>query len=212
MIVWTIFALIACGLAVYIFGIRDYQDFRKVTSPSRGSRTERALVYKLLKYGIPYQTIFQDLSLKKYNGTYAQIDLVVATKVGLIVFEVKKYSGWIFGSGNQNQWTQVLNYGKIKHRIYNPILQNKNHIHQLKKKLSKENIPFFSVIVFYGDCELKNINYIPNGTYLVKSNKVFFVLRKILKDNKPATFTNKRELVSILNEAVMNGADYGIKM
>jgi hypothetical protein len=68
------------------------------------------------------------------------------------------------------------------------------------------------VIVFYGDCELKNIDYIPNGTYLVKSNNVFFVFKKILKENKPAAYTSKRELVSILNEAVMNGADYDMKM
>jgi len=36
------------------------------------------------------------LYIRKHNGDFAQIDLVVATKVGIIVFEVKDYRGWIF--------------------------------------------------------------------------------------------------------------------
>lgn len=65
---------------------------------------------KLLKYGIPAQTIFHDLYVKKSNGNFTQIDLVVATKVGIIVFEIKDYSGWIFGTGYKPQWTKVLVY------------------------------------------------------------------------------------------------------
>lgn len=90
---------------------------------------------RLLKYGIPAQTIFHDLYLKKYNGDFSQIDLVVITEVGIIVFEVKDYSGWIFGSGNQSQWTKVLAYGKQKYRFYNPIMQNNEHLGELRKKL-----------------------------------------------------------------------------
>ena len=41
------------------------------------------------------------------------------------------------------------------------IKQNQNHIVQLRKKLKQfEKIPFFSVIIFFGDCELKEINYV----------------------------------------------------
>ena len=90
---------------------------------------------RLLKYGIPAQTIFHDQYLKKYNGDFSQIDLVVITEVGIIVFEVKDYSGWIFGSGNQSQWTKVLAYGKQKYRFYNPIMQNNEHLGELRKKL-----------------------------------------------------------------------------
>lgn len=58
----------------------------------------------------------------------SQIDVVVATNVGIIVFEVKDYSGWIYGNGNQQKWTQVLSHGREKYRFYNPILQNRSHI------------------------------------------------------------------------------------
>lgn len=211
MIGWIIIAFTIGGRYVYIFHIRYLQAFRKVTSFRRGNKTERDLVYKLLKYGIPHQTIFHDLYLKTYDHKYAQIDIVVATKVGLIVFEVKNYGGWIFGTGNQRSWTQVLNYGKEKHRFYNPILQNKNHITQLKKKLGERQIPFFSVIVFYGNCVLKDIDYIPKDTYLAKSTKVFIVLKEILRNHKSTSYIDKREVVSILKKAVKNGENRNIR-
>ena len=67
--------------------------------------------------------------------------------------------GMIFGSGNNTNWTQVLSYGRKKYKFYNPIKQNNNHIKELRKTLKQfEEVPFFSVIVFFGDCELKEVN------------------------------------------------------
>jgi hypothetical protein len=172
----------------------------------RGTRSERALVSKLLQYGIPSQTIFHDLYLKKYYGNYSQIDLVVATKVGILVFEVKDYSGWIFGTGYKSQWTQILNYGRDRYYFYNPILQNAKHIENLKKQLKQfENIPFYSIIVFYGDCDLKEINFVPNNTFVVKSGRVLEVVEKIVSKSKLANYSNKREIVNLLEQAVKNG-------
>jgi len=172
----------------------------------RGTRSERALVSKLSQYGIPSQTIFHDLYLKKYYGNYSQIDLVVATKIGILVFEVKDYSGWIFGTGYKPQWTQILNYGKEKYYFYNPILQNAKHIEDLKKQLKQfENIPFYSIIVFYGDSILKEINFIPKNTFVVKSGRVLEVIEKILSESTPANYSNKREIVNLFEQAVKNG-------
>lgn len=172
----------------------------------RGTRSERELVSKLLQYGIPSQTIFHDLYLKKYYGKYSQIDLVVATKVGIFVFEVKEYSGWIFGTGYKPQWSQILNYGRDKYYFYNPILQNAKHIEDLKKQLKQfENIPFYSIIVFYGDCELKEINFVPQNTFVVKSKRVIEVVKKILSESIPANYSNKREIVNLFEQAVKNG-------
>lgn len=126
----------------------------------------------------------------------------------IIVFEVKDYSGWIFGSGNQSKWTQVLAYGKQKYRFYNPIMQNNRHIVELRKQLmSFENIPFYSIIVFYGDCALKEIDFVPNGTFLVKSERVLEVVKVILKDNEPVHNTSGVEVVRALKEAVINGGN-----
>ena len=94
--------------------IKSYDDrLNEITSENRGTQSERDLIRSLLDYGISPRAIFHDLIIKNGKNKSAQIDIVVATKVGLIVFEVKDYSGWIFGKGKQNKWTQVFSYGDI---------------------------------------------------------------------------------------------------
>ena len=206
---WIFIGIVS--LVVFLLILREIQDkklLKTVTKQNRGTKTERDLVLKLLKYGIPAQTIFHDLYVKKQNGIFSQIDLVVVTKVGIVVLEVKEYSGWIFGSGHNSQWTQVLAYGKRKYRLYNPIMQNSKHISDLKKQLRQfETVPFYSIVVFYGDCVLKEINFVPNGTFLAKSNRVLEVMGGLMKNNELAHYRNNNEIVRILKEAVKNGED-----
>ena len=77
---------------------------------NRGTNSELLLILQLLKNGFPSVTIYHDLFIKKTNNEFSQIDLVLATTEGIIVFEVKDYSGWIYGSNNNTNWTQVLSY------------------------------------------------------------------------------------------------------
>ena len=175
-----------------------------VTSPSRGNSAEKKLILALLKSGIHPQAIFHDLYITKSDGKFSQIDLVVATKVGIIVFEVKDFSGWIYGKGNQTKWTQVLAYGNEKYRFYNPIMQNNIHIKQLRQKL-KENVPFYSVVVFYGNCKLKDISFIPKGTFVTKGYRVIDVLNTIIQKNPLANYKDKHQVVKILKKGVENG-------
>lgn len=192
--------------------IQDLKLIKTVTKLNRGTRTERLMVLKLLKAGVPKQTIFHDLYLKKTGNHYSQIDLVVATKVGIIVFEVKKYKGWIFGLADQTYWTQLLAYGRYRYKFYNPILQNKKHIEDLKKQLPQfQNIPFFSFIVFFGDCTFKNLKYVPNGTFLVKSSMAIKIFSEIIEQNEPAKYYNKKQIVNLLSEAQINGENAEIR-
>lgn len=187
---------------------RDRKLLKSVTSLNRGTKSERHLVLQLLKHGIHEQTIFHDLCIEKKNKEFSQIDIIVATTEGIIVFEVKDFSGWIFGNGNHSHWTKVLAYGKKKYRFYNPVKQNKSHIEALRKQLKQfENIPFFSIIVFYGDCELKEINYIPKGTFLVKPHRLFEVLRLIKTNNETAPYSNKKEILEVLKQGVIKGGN-----
>ena len=205
-VVFVIVFLILLGISQSNQRKRDRKLIESVTSLSRGTHSERLLILNLLKSEIPSVTIYHDLIIKKDNDEFSQIDLVLVTSEGIIVFEVKDYSGWIFGSGNNTNWTQVLSYGKRKYKFYNPIKQNNNHITELRKTLKQfDNIPFFSVIVFFGDCELKEINYVPKGTYLVKSHRLFEVLNLIKNENEPTEYSNKREVVNKLKELVSLG-------
>jgi len=174
-ILFGIVSLIAAFLILRVVRkvLRDRKLLQTVTNRNRGTKTERDLVLKFLKFGMPAKAIFHDLYVRKNNGNFSQIDLVVATKAGLIVFEVKDYSGWIFGTGYQPHWTQVLAYGRSKYRLYNPILQNSKHISELKKQLNQfQSIPFYSIVVFYGNCVLRDISWVPNGTFVIKQNRV----------------------------------------
>lgn len=194
------------GFISLIRNIRDRKLLKTVTSLNRGTKSERDLVLMLLKHGIPARTIFHDLCIEKSNKEFSQIDVVVATTEGIIVFEVKDYSGWIYGNGNYSHWTKVLAYGKNKYSFYNPIKQNKNHIETLRKQLQQfEKIPFFSIIAFYGDCELKEINFVPRGTFLVKSHRILEVLKDIRENNEAAPYTDKKEILRVLEQAVKNG-------
>ncbi len=85
-------------------------------------------------------------------------------------------------------------------------MQNNKHIVDLRKQLKQfKNIPFYSIVVFYGDCLFKDVSFVPNGTFLIKSRKVLKAMKVIMKNNEPAQYTNKREVVSTLKEAVKNG-------
>lgn len=207
LIMWGFLCLFFFLIFIPLFRtIRNKKMLKTVTSLKRGTKSERDLVLKLLKHKIPAQTIFHDLYIEKNNEEFSQVDIVIATTEGIIIIEVKDYSGWIFGNGNHSHWTKVLAYGKQKYQFYNPIKQNENHISAIKKQLRQfNNIPFFSIIVFYGDCELKEINYVPKNTFLVKASRIFEVLKLIRKNNEPAPYTNKNEIIKILKQAVKNG-------
>ena len=166
-----IFLIVLLTLVSIYWQVRDDKLLKTVTRKNRGTWSERDLVLKLLKRGFSSENIFHDLYVKKSDGSFSQIDIVVVTEVGIIVVEVKHYSGWIFGVGHNSQWAQVLAYGKKKYSFYNPILQNDSHIRSLKSSLSQfGDIPFYSLIVFYGSCVLKSISFVPNGISIVKSN------------------------------------------
>lgn len=185
---------------------KDMALLRSVTDVGRGTWSERRQVVRLLKLDVPAITLYHDLYVEKGRGQYAQIDAVVVTKVGIIVFEIKDYSGWIFGRGHQKYWTQVLAYGREKHRFYNPVLQNQGHIEVLKERLKGiADVPFYSVIVFYGSCTLRDISYIPVGTFIGYPGDVKSIMDAIIANNPPARYNDKWGVVNALREAVGNG-------
>lgn len=80
------------------------------------------------------------------KGKTSQIDHIVINPHGIFVIETKNYSGMIYGIDGQPRWTQVLLYGKIKHKLYNPVKQNETHVRRIGKVLT--NLPIYSVVVF----------------------------------------------------------------
>lgn len=123
--------------------------------------------------------------IPKGNGTTSEVDVILVCAYGLFVFESKNYSGWIFGSEKQKNWTQTLPTGKGRTRkeyFYNPITQNKTHIKYIRKYLGKD-IPVWSVITFSERCTLKKIEVESPGVYVVKRNNISWVIKKISEQN-----------------------------
>lgn len=170
----------------------------------RGTFSERHCVSSIIGGGIPDSNVFYDLYVQNGSKWYTQVDALAVTDVGIIVFEVKDFSGWIFGNATQGSWCQSFRHSK--YQFYNPILQNNRHIEVLRKKLRLvADVPFYSVVVFYGSCVFKNVNEIPFDTSLIYSNQLASTIQDILRSNPPCRYQNMPALMSYLQKCQDNG-------
>lgn len=184
---------------------KERKLIEQVTPITRGEKSERKVILSLLKEGINPKAIFHDLYIQKPNREYTQIDVPVATKAGIIVLEVKDYSGWIFGNEHQKYWTQLLAFGKQKHRFYNPVMQNAGHIQAIRQCLpNNPDIPIFSVIVFFGNSEFKNVTCNADNTFIIYPHSIRQVVADILLQ-PDANYGNKYEIMELFTTAVQNG-------
>jgi hypothetical protein len=207
--------MVILAVAVVIFSI--YQEIekrkiiRRITSLSRGEWSEQDLIYRLVKAGVPSSAIFHDLYIPSGNG-HTQVDLIATTDAGIFVFEVKDYSGWIFGNGDHTKWTQVLARGQVKHQFYNPIKQNEGHIAALRHTTKQlQDIPIYSVVVFYGNCRLKDINNIPNNCRVIYPESVARYMKYAMQCATPISYQDREEIMQILKSGVENGANAAIR-
>lgn len=129
----------------------------------------------------------------------SEVDILMLHERGVYVMESKNYSGWIYGSASQREWTASL--GKnAKRRFYNPILQNANHIKALAQELELKPEIFVSVIVFSERCELKDVPQNTTNTLVVqRQNLVRTVKRSI--ESRDIVFGSERlaELTSMID-------------
>ncbi|CDD03106.1 nuclease-related domain (NERD) protein [Ruminococcus sp. CAG:382] len=119
--------------------------------------------------------VINNLVLESANGRTSQIDHVVINQNGVFVIETKNYSGRIYGNDSQINWTQVLNYGRVKNHFYNPIKQNYTHICVIQELL-KQKVEIFSVVVFVKG----NIRYINSENVY----NVFGLMKKLKTNSK----------------------------
>jgi restriction system protein len=131
----------------------------------RGARGE-SKVSRRLNFFLPADSyeIFNDVTLPTAKSS-TQIDHIVVSPFGIFVIETKNYSGWIFGSADSKQWTQIL-YRK-KHQLLNPLWQNAHHVKAVRRFLALPDRYIFSVVVFVGNAKIKKKRKLPgNVVYL----------------------------------------------
>lgn len=119
------------------------------------------------------------------SGKTSEIDVLMITHMGIIVFENKNYSGWIFGNDEDQYWMQSIKpeHGKIiKNKFYNPIKQNETHIKYLKEYLI-DNYPIYSMITFSNRCELKSITCNKENVFVMQRKDLKEFIRKLYRSD-----------------------------
>lgn len=159
-----------------IFRKRIELEFLRRTDP--GAFGEY-LIYEELNSGYlnGYGKILQNIYIP-YNGRTSEIDVLLIHEKGIFVFESKNYSGWIFGSANQINWTQSLNR-QTKTKFYNPIKQNATHIKAISKYLGINEKIMKSIIVFSNQCELKKV---PSNTEYYTITRLYNLIDIMIKE------------------------------
>ena len=118
-----------------------------------------------------------------YRGKTSEIDVLLIHEKGIFVFESKNYSGWIFGSAEQQYWTQMLNK-QTKNKFYNPIKQNITHINALSQYLKMNKSTMKSFIVFSERCQLKKIPISTPEYTIIKRDYVLKELQREISIRK----------------------------
>lgn len=165
-------ALLAFALLIWFLKSKKDKEYKKTSYykithneydkvvDDKGLEGEYLLYQKLAAYEKEGAKLLFNCYIPKRDGKLTEIDAIMIHRSGIYVFESKNYSGWIFGSENDEQWTQSLlgkGYEAQKEHFFNPVLQNKLHIKHLSRILRGYERKIYSVIVFSNRCELKSI-------------------------------------------------------
>lgn len=104
-------------------------------------------------------------------------------ETGIYVFELKNYSGWIFGNEKYKKWTQTFPT-KQKYHFYNPIWQNNSHIKALKNvmKIDREDL-YKSYIIFSEKCTLKRITIKSENVKVIKRESLIWHIKRDFRDS-----------------------------
>lgn len=152
---------------------------KEVTKPLanniRGKIGESKVDAKLnpLIFGRVNHRLIDNLILVDDNGKSHQIDHIEIRENGIFCIETKNYKGWIFGSENQDKWTQTL-YNNENHQFPSPIKQNKSHIYHLSKILGKKYHINSLIVLVQNNADKIGVSYVINlddlSKYLAKYN------------------------------------------
>lgn len=179
----TLFIKIVFGILVFLYEVMTFYTSHYHIKSGNGffktyfdkGRYGEFRFYRKLTRIIPKKYLFTNIYLDGYNTETTEIDIIAISNKGIYIFEVKNYGGSIYGSNNNEYWTQVLNYRK-KTPFYNPIKQNYAHIKAIEKCLNIENIKLVPVVVFNDRCNLTNLTVSADtSTVLYEKDTIRFV-------------------------------------
>ena len=151
--------LIVAGL-IWLFADHGIDKLKNPKEWKDAGSSGEQIIYTTLrdKIHVPENQILRNIYVPAEKGKTSEIDLLVISKKGLLVFECKNYAGNIYGDMRRNKWIQYV--GKKKSYFYNPFLQNRSHVKHLRKYLEQYgDLPIISFVttISRGNWKVKNL-------------------------------------------------------
>lgn len=149
--------------------------------------------------------VFSNVLVPRSYGAISsvEIDAIMLTDKKIFVIESKNYSGWIFGSAEQQNWTVVYN-AKTRGKMFNPIIQNRSHVKALADYMGLDSWYFKSYIVFSDACTFKSVPVSTPEYVICKNSRLLDELRSDLAGRKqifhPAKFAQIKSILTKLEE------------
>ena len=221
---WIIIVSLVLLLAIVTVVLVEYFTHRNnpsTQSPpagmSKGEWGENTVANILLSNARPDDRICNDLILfNTETGKTSQVDHIFICKSGIYVIETKTYSGKIYGTETEREWTEVLTYHRKKRRsrslfkhktylyhtknkFYSPIKQNNTHLYTVRKIVG-EKIPIRGFVVFVSG-DIRN----------VVSDKVLDLRGlDMLLHRQTADILSPDQIQSIYNKLLLNRDTYRV--
>lgn len=197
--------MFACIMGIYIWiklieyklhlnGIKQFEQFKGKRDLTLSKACEDKGIYgefKVFKIFNKYfgenASIFNSVYLPKENNKVTEVDLIAINEKCIFIVEVKNLYGIITGNKEEKYWKQQLNDSLVE-ELYNPIIQNQNHIKYFKKNLdlaqynlSDKNI--YSLIIFGEKSNINSVRYNKSNVKIININELENTLDQIMDEN-----------------------------
>lgn len=150
----------------------------------------------------------------KENGLCTELDLIVVHQKGIIVIENKYYTTRVYGRATDHDLT-IINRKGQKQSIYNPVIQNENHVRALKNYLQTRGLyendcvtPISSIVVFTVGTNDKTDDFISGidtegtSTIICTSQNLAHTVERLL-DKSSCAHINSESVYDIISKLPM---------
>jgi hypothetical protein len=134
-------------LAILLVMLVGYLVFRRL----KKTRTKRKIKRVMRKLS---HEMVSNIMLPDGTGNFVHFDYLLLTPKGVIVVDIKDYTGFLFGGENMDQWTQMIK--RKSYKFENPLHHNQTRVAVVKNMVG--NVPVLGYVVF------TNVGRFPKGS------------------------------------------------
>ncbi|MGL4773420.1 MAG: nuclease-related domain-containing protein [Clostridium sp.] len=179
--------------------------------PPPNEELEETLVATLRSLNIKDSSIFWNsyIPCKPYNNVdLTEIDVALVTPKGIILFEVKNYTGTIEGNFNSKYWTVKYSSGAIFCKA-NAIKQNNHHKNALMYNTHIDSnkiitIEYLNCVDFNGDIDDANVIFHGDNSKYELSALINKVLNNPLSPDEYEDVSNLLHNGMLISEEIKN--------